>query len=235
MCMLNLIYIHVFLAWQHPFLKSLESIWSLTAKQNRLSNPSTCATDLFVSLHGMLFTHIQLDDFTGTLACFVERLEMEGEGVEGQFKLTTRLTFSMLSYALKNPTQKASPFAWATLNPYLTIALTFLSTISKHPATLHVLERSTPWVELVGFPATVPRNIMLAQGLNKTGKSERWAMLSCILVGLLAVLDLDGMPCCEWCPLFWSPIVWLFSHFLFSLPWCSLLHTHSLISFYTSD
>jgi protein SMG6 len=30
----------------------------------------------------MLFINIQLDDFTGTLACFLERLEMEGEGVE---------------------------------------------------------------------------------------------------------------------------------------------------------
>jgi protein SMG6 len=30
----------------------------------------------------MLFTNIQLDDFTGTLARFLERLEMEGEGIE---------------------------------------------------------------------------------------------------------------------------------------------------------
>jgi len=92
-------------------------------------------------------------------------------GLEYQtsFKLATQLTFSMLSYALKNPTQKASPFARATLNPYLTIALTFLST--KHPATLHILERSIlersiRWAELVGFFATIPRNIMLAQGLD---------------------------------------------------------------------
>ena len=66
------------------------------------------------------------------------------------FKLATQLTFSMLSYALKNPTRKASPFARATLNPYLTIALTFLSTISKHPATLQILKRSIPWAELAG-------------------------------------------------------------------------------------
>jgi protein SMG6 len=30
----------------------------------------------------MLFTNIQLDDLIGTLACFLERLEMEGKGVE---------------------------------------------------------------------------------------------------------------------------------------------------------
>ena len=69
----------------HPFLMSQESsppIWSPAAQQNHLSNPSTCTTHLFVLLHGMLFTHIQLDDFTGTLACFLERLKMEGEGIK---------------------------------------------------------------------------------------------------------------------------------------------------------
>lgn len=33
--------------------------------------------DLFVLLHGMVFTHIQLDDFTPTLAKLVEQPEME--------------------------------------------------------------------------------------------------------------------------------------------------------------
>jgi hypothetical protein len=55
---------------------------SSAAQQNRLSNPSTRATDLFVLLHGMLFNKIQLDDFRGTLACFLERLEMEGGSVD---------------------------------------------------------------------------------------------------------------------------------------------------------
>jgi hypothetical protein len=30
----------------------------------------------------MLFNKIQLDDFRGTLACFLERLEMEGGSVD---------------------------------------------------------------------------------------------------------------------------------------------------------
>ena len=41
----------------HHFLTSRESIlpiWSTTNQQTRLSNPSTCATDLFDLLHGML-------------------------------------------------------------------------------------------------------------------------------------------------------------------------------------
>jgi protein SMG6 len=45
-------------------------------------NLSTRAADFFVLLQGILFINIQLDDFTGMLACFLEWLEMEGEGVE---------------------------------------------------------------------------------------------------------------------------------------------------------
>ena len=262
----------------HPFSTLRESIlpvWSSVAQQNRLSNPSTRATDLFVLLHGMLFTNIQLDDFTGTLARFLERLGMEGGGVEERewvmmgainlgavleygkassvvrraggfggvkegtnvgagikvmvkkattiledeetkmdiddgsdfklagvvqaspatseadeavtsvateyptpFKLAAQLTFEMLSHVLKNPTRKAAPFARSTLNPYLTIILTFLATLAKNPATLAVLERSVPWDELAQFFATIPRNVMVSQGLNKPGESERWIMLT---------------------------------------------------------
>jgi hypothetical protein len=208
----------------------------------------------------MLFTNIQLDDFAGTLARFLERLEMEGEGVEERewvmmgvvnlgavleygrassvvrcaggfgmkegtnlgsagvkvvvkrattiiedeetkmdiddgsdlrlaaavlpslatsaadeavlkiadqypapFKLAAQLAFSMLSHVLKNPTPKASPFARSTLNPYLTIVLTFLATLSKHPASLAVLERSIPWDELAKFFA------------KKRRQGTRWA------------------------------------------------------------
>ncbi|KIJ08209.1 hypothetical protein PAXINDRAFT_18639, partial [Paxillus involutus ATCC 200175] len=37
------------------------------------------------------------------------------------FKLAVELAFSMLSFVLRNPSQKASPFARSTLNPYLPI------------------------------------------------------------------------------------------------------------------
>ncbi|KAG5645823.1 hypothetical protein DXG03_005164 [Asterophora parasitica] len=63
----------------HPFPTSRESIlpiWSV-ANQTRRAHPDTPARDLFVLLQGMLFTHIQLDDFTPTLARFIERLSME--------------------------------------------------------------------------------------------------------------------------------------------------------------
>lgn len=64
----------------HPFSTSRESIlpiWSVAA-QSRRSAPDSRAADLFVLLHGMLFTNIQLDDFQPTLARFMERLQLEG-------------------------------------------------------------------------------------------------------------------------------------------------------------
>ncbi|KAL4259410.1 PIN domain-containing protein [Pleurotus pulmonarius] len=64
----------------HPFLTSRETIlpvWSITL-QARRSLPEARAPDLFVLLHGMLFTNIELDNFQPTLARFLERLAIEG-------------------------------------------------------------------------------------------------------------------------------------------------------------
>ncbi|KAK1222785.1 hypothetical protein PQX77_014353 [Marasmius sp. AFHP31] len=64
----------------HPFSVSRESILSIWAPeaQARRQLPETRLPDLFVFLHGMLFTNIQLDDFRPTLFRFIERLELEG-------------------------------------------------------------------------------------------------------------------------------------------------------------
>jgi hypothetical protein len=58
----------------HPFPTSRESILSIWshAAQARRSVPDAKASDLFILLHGMLFTNIQLDDFQPTLARFIE-------------------------------------------------------------------------------------------------------------------------------------------------------------------
>ncbi|KAF9264884.1 hypothetical protein L218DRAFT_998358 [Marasmius fiardii PR-910] len=64
----------------HPFPLSRESIlsiWSPEAQARRQLSDARLP-DLFVLLHGMLFTNIQLDDFRPTLFRFVERLELEG-------------------------------------------------------------------------------------------------------------------------------------------------------------
>ncbi|KAJ3935434.1 MAG: hypothetical protein NXY57DRAFT_912951 [Lentinula lateritia] len=63
----------------HPFLTSRENVlhvWSPDA-QARRQLPDARATELFVLLHGMLFTNIQLDDFEPTFSRFMERLELE--------------------------------------------------------------------------------------------------------------------------------------------------------------
>ncbi|KAF8128138.1 hypothetical protein EV363DRAFT_1297812 [Boletus edulis] len=57
------------------------------------------------------------------------------------FKYAMQLSFSMLSLVLRNPTRKSSPFAESTLNPYLTVLLTILVTVSKHAEILAILER----------------------------------------------------------------------------------------------
>jgi protein SMG6 len=292
----------------HPFFTSRESIlpiWSHAAQAHR-SLPDAKASDLFILLHGMLFTNIQLDDFQPTLARFIERLEIEGAeerewimmgivniasimeygrpggvlrkvgcvgskevggpqaasaiamrvqakkvaagilesktmlgGVDEErmdvdeehnvhplshhllrsmdcvmrsptlpeaeaepqtggapedsngipdhppvFKFALQLVFQMLSSVLRHPTRKPSQFARSTLNPYLTIILTFLATVLKHHPTLEILERSIPWADLASFFAAVPRKIMISQGLmlspkhNSPQHVERWIMLT---------------------------------------------------------
>ncbi|KAH9483736.1 Telomerase-binding protein EST1A [Psilocybe cubensis] len=267
----------------HTFPTARESIlpiWSHVA-QARRSAPDARASELFVFLHGMLFTNIQLDDFQPTLARFIERLEIEGaeerewimmavvniasileygkpnsvlrkigcvgpKEVNGPqvvaamrvmakkaaggapsavdeekmdidddrgdepmksptilsaedsqtaenslpeqppaLKFAMQITFAMLSHVLRRPTRKSSQFSPSNLNPYLTVLLTFLSTILKHKPTLDILERSIPWEELALFFSSIPRKIMISQGLmSAPGKPdhyrtmERWVMLT---------------------------------------------------------
>jgi len=63
----------------HPFETACESVlplWSQTAQAQR-SAPDARAPELFVFLCGMLFTNIQLDDFSATLMRLLERLDIE--------------------------------------------------------------------------------------------------------------------------------------------------------------
>jgi len=64
----------------HPFSTFRESIlpiWSSSVHPRR-SQPDARVPELFVLLYGMLFTNIQLEDFSPTLARFLERIEFEG-------------------------------------------------------------------------------------------------------------------------------------------------------------
>ncbi|KAI0670612.1 hypothetical protein C8Q78DRAFT_1170843 [Trametes maxima] len=69
----------------HPFSTARESVlamWSPSAQARRQA-PDARLTELFVCLHGMLFTNIQLDDFKRVLERFQEKLQIgDGEQVE---------------------------------------------------------------------------------------------------------------------------------------------------------
>ncbi|MBW0496157.1 hypothetical protein O181_035872 [Austropuccinia psidii MF-1] len=60
----------------HPYLPARESILPFFEQEHqfRRSRPEVSINDLFVHLHGMLFTRIQLDDFENELARFIEKL-----------------------------------------------------------------------------------------------------------------------------------------------------------------
>ena len=248
-----------------PFETARESIlplWSQTAQVQR-SAPDARAPELFVLLHGMLFTNIQLDDFTPTLARLLERLnieEPEGRewtmmaavnigalleygrsqgvlrrtGVLGTqerglaaipvaskvklarksqtdermdvdaderrrsndvdalnaqvspllsdaatpmepppaFKMAQELTFTMLAHALRST--RDAP------NPYITILLTFLQTILRHPEGLAAFERAIPWTDLAVFLTRGPHVPSSYTQSEKLGKSsillEDWAI-----------------------------------------------------------
>ena len=271
----------------HPFPTARESVlplWSSPAQARRFL-PDARVSDLFVLLHGMLFTNIQLDDFQSVLARFIERLELDGaqerewimmavvnigavfeygrpggilrrasgiatrdgdatsaqsqntikvvtkkatgtthpdisgspdkmdiddEQVQGDsetkqlsgthagdcpqelpthFVLVLQLTFSMLTHVLRSPHLKSSAYAHPDINPYLTVILTFLVTMFKHPMALQILERSIPWEELAVFFSKVPRTYMTKQGLlnhtsqiqsssSTTADRGKWSMLT---------------------------------------------------------
>ncbi|KZP02206.1 hypothetical protein FIBSPDRAFT_880502 [Athelia psychrophila] len=60
------------------------------------------------------------------------------------FTFAAKLVFSMLSHVLERLTRKVSPFAHSTINSYVTILITFLTTLTKQPATLAVIDKWIP-------------------------------------------------------------------------------------------
>lgn len=209
-------------------------MWTQAA-QARRSGPDATSTDLFVLLHGMLFTNIQLDDFAPSLGRLLERLahedpegrewtmmacvniaslleygkpqgilrrsgaagnsvatgpaavaakvklarkveekmDVDGVNVEtspaleeldvpeqpsAAFQLAAQLTFAMLDQVLDHPERRIGAYGPATLNPYLTVLLTFLATVLRHPVGLASLERLVPWAKLARFFSQSPRH-----------------------------------------------------------------------------
>jgi protein SMG6 len=69
----------------HPFHPARENILGLFDQedQRRRTRPDVGPIELFVHLHGMLFTRIALDDFDDVLERFMEKIEGEGPDSDG--------------------------------------------------------------------------------------------------------------------------------------------------------
>ncbi|KAL0947160.1 hypothetical protein HGRIS_013287 [Hohenbuehelia grisea] len=92
----------------HTYLTSREAIlpiWSIE-RQSRRGLPDARAPELFVYLHGMLFTNIQLDDFQPTLARFMERLSIEGAEEREWIMMATTNIGALLEYGKPTGTLK---------------------------------------------------------------------------------------------------------------------------------
>ena len=65
----------------HPFSTAHESVLGMWTQplQVRRQAPDASLTELFVGLHGMLFTNIQLNDFKRVLERFQEKLQIGGQ------------------------------------------------------------------------------------------------------------------------------------------------------------
>ena len=263
-----------------PFTTARESIlalWSPSA-QLRRSSPEAHVSDLFILLHGMLFTNIQLDDFQPTLSRLLERLQIEevkerdwmmmavvnigsvleygrptatlkqisgivptipplpksrnsskreerrdpdrmdidaeeedvkmlvtdgttslpvtakaDTDLDGDLpvhlRLSLQLTFSMLSQAFSRP-MRGTPFQKDTLNPYITIILTFVSTVVKSDHWF-IFERVIPWGELAVFLGSIPRSVIKLS--DEVGGSREPSIITAGCVPLPEDACLRGM------------------------------------------
>ncbi|KAF7340961.1 PINc domain-containing protein [Mycena sanguinolenta] len=249
------------LTTQFPFILSREALlpmWSVDA-QARRALPEAHLVDLFLLLHGMLFTDIRFDNFQATLRRFVTRLETEGveerdwimmsivnvcavleygnpAGVlkkaamstdaqkavamdveeretdshpafptrTASFSSALQLMFVMLSHVFHSPTLENG-----TLNPYLTVVLTFLATVLQYPQALAAMESSVPWTDLATFFTRIPVHIRVDRVLSEAHKSseEHRAIFNRTAPLLPEDWCLRGMEWVSWSNVY-SPELW---------------------------
>jgi len=73
-------------------------------------------------------------------------------------RLALQLMFDTLSYTLVNPyIPSKSPFKPPSLNPYITVTLTFLATLMRHETIMTLFERNIPWSELSSFLSEIAK------------------------------------------------------------------------------
>lgn len=75
--------------------------------------------------------------------------------VPTSLRLAMRLTVTLLVHAIRHPTKPGE--ADPAINPYITILLTFLSTLAHNPTALAVIRSDIPWEKLISLFDTLPK------------------------------------------------------------------------------
>ncbi|KAL1941675.1 hypothetical protein VTO73DRAFT_7114 [Trametes versicolor] len=152
--------------------------------------------ELFVCLHGMLFTNIQFDNFKLVLKRFQEKLEigvLANSVQAGRLKVLmakcldgdlskmeiddedididkSSLGIGTSEQRFNSPWNSPSECATPTLNRYNTIILTFLATVLRDQSARAALERSVPWEDLASFLLSgIPRRDILRKHRAESG------------------------------------------------------------------
>ncbi|KAJ7593567.1 hypothetical protein C8J56DRAFT_723589, partial [Mycena floridula] len=248
----------------HPFPTSWESILAFFSSSLQQKSTIKSIPSLFVQLHGMLFTNINLDAFDETMARFMTSIKTSVDGQienrewimmatinlgavleygkasgvvrkcmgrtaglsnstssSGPSRSDTydgnrmdvdetrsaraspmpanavpaselllqvvihalNLTFTLLSHVLQDPFRRSTLYFSRSVNPYLTVLLTFLPTVlkssgaagsdgQKHSVLELIIERWVPWHDLAEFLSTkIPGGIWESQNLIPTSST----------------------------------------------------------------
>ncbi|KAI0340639.1 hypothetical protein BDW22DRAFT_1346852 [Trametopsis cervina] len=78
-----------------------------------------------------------------------------------------QLTFMMLSHTLRNPIRPPQGLSRSSLNPYITVLMTFLTTVLKDKTAERVLARAIPWEELATFLTRIPRKVIHRESIKE--------------------------------------------------------------------
>ena len=156
----------------HLFSTSQESIWSLTAQSGQFE-PDVMVMELFVLLHGMLFTNIQLDDFAPTPSCFLKRLKILTFASTHLVDVVRPPGFSQTISGIQicNAARIFNAFLHALQLDAQSLAFcrVYLKSLSHPPPlipyhsqqtqTLANLMQFIPWEDLAMFFTSIPKNI----------------------------------------------------------------------------
>ncbi|KAL8283301.1 hypothetical protein RQP46_005711 [Phenoliferia psychrophenolica] len=142
----------------HPYVSARESILPLfeDEHQARRTQPDVTKAELFVHLHGMLFTKIALDDFSESLARFLERLGEDG----------VRMGSVSGNWSSLGETGANAPFGDAE---WFMLGVINIAALLQYGADDGVLRKYTPQAskDATPAPATTPTH-QSAQGKTRT-------------------------------------------------------------------